>query len=178
MPRATRAAWLALPPSLVRMPRAASKPATSSASVKGLTNTTSRPPWRASTAAEAVNTIAPLAAPGEAATPRTRTSKSASGPKVGCSSASSEVGSTVSSASSRVEQPLLDGVDREAHRCLGRALGVAGLEHVEAALLHRELGVLHVAVVALEVAEDLHQLAVGLGHRLPHLREVVRGAHS
>ncbi len=74
MPRATSAAWLALPPSEVRMPRAAWKPATSSASVNGRTRITSRP-WRlAATASSAVKTISPLAAPGEAATPFASTS--------------------------------------------------------------------------------------------------------
>ena len=42
MPRATSAAWLALPPSEVRIPFAAWKPATSSASVNGRTRITSR----------------------------------------------------------------------------------------------------------------------------------------
>ena len=74
MPRATSAAWDALPPSLVRMPRAAWNPATSSASVNGRTRMTSRFSCSAATASSAVNTIAPLAAPGEAATPRASTS--------------------------------------------------------------------------------------------------------
>jgi hypothetical protein len=75
-----------------------------------------------------------------------------------------------------VEQPLLHGVDREAHGRLGVALGVAGLEHVEASLLHGELRVLHVAVVALELPEDLHQLLVGHGHHVLHLVQVPRRA--
>ena len=74
MPRATSAAWLALPPSEVRMPRAAKNPATSSASVNWRTSTTSFPSPAASTAASAVNTISPFAAPGEAFTPRARIS--------------------------------------------------------------------------------------------------------
>ena len=69
MPRATSAACEALPPSLVRIPRAAWKPATSSASVNGRTRIVSRPAAAASTASGAVNTTSPLAAPGEAATP-------------------------------------------------------------------------------------------------------------
>ena len=74
MPRATSAACEALPPSEVRMPLAAWKPATSSASVNGRTRITARPSLAAATASGAVNTIAPLAAPGEAATPRAMTS--------------------------------------------------------------------------------------------------------
>ena len=73
MPRATSAACDALPPSDVRMPTAAWNPATSSASVKGRTRTTALPSRDCSTAAGAVNTIAPLAAPGDAATPRAST---------------------------------------------------------------------------------------------------------
>ena len=59
---------------LVRIPLAAWKPATSSASVNGRTRITSRPSSAAATASAALNTISPLAAPGEAATPRTSTS--------------------------------------------------------------------------------------------------------
>ena len=77
-----------------------------------------------------------------------------------------------------VEQPLLHGVDREPHRRLRRPLRVAGLEHVEAALLHRELRVLHVGVVLLQRAQDVHEVAVGLRHRLPHVVQVVRVAHA
>ena len=102
MPRATSAAWLALPPSEVRIPRAAWKPATSSASVNGRTRITSRPSSAAATASSAVNTISPFAAPGEAATPLASTSYSASRSKVGCSSASRRSASIVTSASSRV----------------------------------------------------------------------------
>ena len=105
MPRATSAACDAFPPSLVRMPRAAWKPATSSASVNGRTRTTSRPSSAAATASGALKTIAPLAAPGEAATPRASTRYSAAGSKVGCSSASRLAASTVSSASSRPSSP-------------------------------------------------------------------------
>ena len=69
IPRATSAACEALPPSEVRIPRAAWKPATSSASVNGRTRITSRPAAAASTASAAVNTTSPFAAPGDALTP-------------------------------------------------------------------------------------------------------------
>ena len=105
MPRATSAAWLALPPSLVRIPRAAWKPATSSASVKARTRITSRSCSPARTASSADRTISPFAAPGEAATPRVITVKSAVGSNVGCSSASSAAGSIVSIARSRSSRP-------------------------------------------------------------------------
>ena len=105
MPRATSAACDALPPSEVRMPLAAWKPATSSASVKGRTRITSRPSSPAATASAAVNTTSPLAAPGEALTPLARISKSALGSKVGCRSASSDDGSIVAIASSFESRP-------------------------------------------------------------------------
>ena len=98
IPRATSAAWLALPPSAVRIPRAAWKPATSSASVNGRTRITSRPSSAAWTASSAVKTIAPFAAPGEAATPSASTSKSASRLKPGWRSASSRSASIVAIA--------------------------------------------------------------------------------
>jgi hypothetical protein len=105
MPRATSAACEALPPSLVRIPRAASKPATSSASVNGRTRITSLPAAAASTASGAVKTISPLAAPGEAGTPCASTAISACGSNVGCRSASSLEASIVISARSRVSRP-------------------------------------------------------------------------
>ena len=121
MPRATRAAWLAFPPSLVRIPRAAKKPATSSASVNGRTRITSRSSLLARTASPAVNTIAPLAAPGDAFTPRAITSKSAPRSKVLCSSASSDPASMVASASPRSSSPSLSAstANRTA-ACAGR----------------------------------------------------------
>ncbi len=120
----------------------------------------------------------PFAAPGDAATPRAITSYVASGSKVGCSSASSLPASIVAIACGAREQALLDGVDGEAHRRLRGALGAARLQHVQAPLLDRELGVLHVAVVALERAQDLQQLGVRLGHPVRELAQVARGAHA
>ena len=105
MPRATSAAWQALPPSEVRIPLAAWKPATSSASVNGRTRITSRPSAAAATASAAVKTISPIAAPGEAATPEASTAYSACGSKVGCSRASSVSGSIVASACASSSSP-------------------------------------------------------------------------
>ena len=76
------------------------------------------------------------------------------------------------------EQLLGNGVDREAHRRLGRALGVTRLQHVQLPLLDGELRVLHVLVMSLERAQDLHQLLVHVGHPLPHLGDVARRAHA
>ena len=105
IPRATSAAWEALPPSAVRMPCAAWKPATSSASVNGRTRITARPASAAATASAAVNTISPLAAPGDAATPLASTSKSASRANAGCSSASSLPASIVAIAAGLSSRP-------------------------------------------------------------------------
>ena len=78
-----------------------------------------------------------------------------------------------------VEQALVDRVDREAHRGLRGALGVARLQHVEAALLDRELGVLHVAVVALERRAGCPSAARGpRGSQSLELGDVARVAHA
>ena len=76
-----------------------------------------------------------------------------------------------------LQQALRHRVDGEPHRRLRRALRVARLQHVEAAFLDRELGVLHVAVVALQRAQDVEQLRVHL--RLPgsQLADVARRPH-
>ncbi len=160
------------------MPRAAWKPATSSASVNGRARITSRPCAAAATASSAVKTTSPLAAPGEAATPRASTSKRASGSKVGCSSASSAPASIVSQRLLGRQQALVDGVDGEAHGGLRRALGAACLQHVQAAALDGELDVLHVAVVRLERAQDLEQLRVRVGQLVGQLVQRARRAHA
>ena len=46
----------------------------------------------------------------------------------------------------------------------------ARLEHEELALLHRELDVLHVAVMGFQPGRDARQLGEGLGHRFFHRR--------
>ena len=74
------------------------------------------------------------------------------------------------------EQPLVHGIDGEAHRRLRRALGAARLQQVQAPLLDGELGVLHVAVVALERAQELHELRVDVGQPVAQLGDVARRA--
>ena len=51
----------------------------------------------------------------------------------------------------------------------GGALAVAGLEHIELAVLHGELHVLHVAVVVFQGLADLLKLLEGLGELVSHL---------
>ena len=161
MPRATSAAWLALPPSLVRMPCAAWKPATSSASVKAADEDHVAALAAAAHARRALSTISPLAAPGDAATPRAMIRISADRVERRVQQRVQRPGVDRQHRRLAIEQPLRDGVHGEADRRLRRPLGVARLQHVQAALLDGELGVLHVAVVALERAQDLQQLARG-----------------
>ena len=60
----------------------------------------------------------------------------------------------------------------------GGALAVAGLEHEQLLVLNGELHVLHVPVVVLQLAGDLHELLVGLGHDLGQLVDGLGGAHT
>ena len=68
MPRATTAAWLVLPPRLVRMPWEAIMPCRSSGLVSRRTRMTSSPAAACCTAVAESNTALPTAAPGEALT--------------------------------------------------------------------------------------------------------------
>ena len=107
MPRATTAAWLVMPPRVVKMPSAACMPWMSSGLVSMRTSTTLRPLAFISSASSDENTISPVAAPGEAGRPAPMMSRSALGSMVGCSSWSSEAGSTREIASSREIRPSL-----------------------------------------------------------------------
>ena len=69
MPRATTAAWLVLPPRLVKMPWAAIMPCRSSGLVSRRTRITFSPRAASSTARSESNTTLPTAAPGDALTP-------------------------------------------------------------------------------------------------------------
>ena len=98
----------------------------------------------------------PQAAPGPAGRPlpSSRPSLTAAAfsfvGKIGASSCTSCSGSTRATASSGVDQTLVDHVGRDAHGREARPLAVARLEQVELALLDRELEVLHVAEALLE----------------------------
>ena len=59
-------------------------------------------------------------------------------------------------------------VHGDLQRRLGGALAVAGLQHPQTALFDRELDVLHVAVVAFQLADDVDELGEHLGHGLFH----------
>ena len=72
MPRATTAAWLVMPPRVVRIARAATIPWKSSGVVSSRTRITASPVAARDTASSASKTATPLAAPGEAGKPVTR----------------------------------------------------------------------------------------------------------
>ena len=82
----------------------------------------------------------------------------------------------------RRDDALVDHVDGDPHGRGRGPLRVAGLEHVQAAALDRELEVLDVAVVLLEVLADPQELVVHRRHvalqladrrRRPHARDDV-----
>ena len=66
------------------------------------------------------------------------------------------------------DQALASQIHRDLQRGLGGALPVAGLQHVEPALLDRELDVLHVAIVLFELLDDGLELQEDLRQRLFH----------
>ena len=73
---------------------------------------------------------------------------------------------------------LVNEVARDLERGLRRALAVARLEHEELLVLDRELHVLHVAVVGLELVADVLELLEHLGHHLGHLGDRHRRTHA
>jgi hypothetical protein len=85
-PRATTAAWLVIPPVLVRMPTAECIPSMSSGLVSCRTSSTRSPFCVRSTASSAEKASLPTAAPGEAGSPVVSTSRRASGSNEGSSS--------------------------------------------------------------------------------------------
>ena len=116
MPRATTAAWLVMPPRVVRMPLAACMPWMSSGLVSMRTRMTASP-----LAARALGLVGAehdgagggARARGQALGKHVR---GAFGSSVGCSSWSSEAGLTRWIASASVDQPVLRHVDRDPQR--------------------------------------------------------------
>ena len=76
------------------------------------------------------------------------------------------------------DETFANHVDGDLHGRLGGALAAARLEHVERAALDRELHVLHVAVVLLELAGDLFELPVRLGEVGRHRGDRLRRADA
>src|SRR2546428_158331 len=64
-----------------------------------------------------------------------------------------------------IDQALPDHVDGDLHRRRGGALADARLQHPQAAALDRELEILHVAVVPLELARGALELLEAARHR-------------
>ncbi len=71
------------------------------------------------------------------------------------------------------DQALGDHLNGDLQRRLGGALAVAGLQHPQTALLDRELNVLHVAIMVLEIVENLAQLGEHVRHGGFHGRQMV-----
>ena len=155
MPRATTAAWLVMPPRLVRMPWATFMPAMSSGLVSRRTSTTLRPAAATATASSALKTTSPWAAPGEAGRPVPSTFELGLGIDLVVQQLVQVLGLDQQQGLVRVDQALRLHLGGDADGGHAGALAVAGLQHPEAAVLDGELDVLHVLVVGLEALADL-----------------------
>ena len=143
----------------------------SSGVVSQRTRMTASPAAPRRAAVSASKTAAPTAAPGEAPSPRATGSAATEASRRGCSRCSSCAGSIAQHGLVRRDHALGDELADDPQRGLRRALGRARLQHVERALLDRELDVLHLAVVLLEPLDGRDQLVVGLGQQLLHARD-------
>jgi hypothetical protein len=76
------------------------------------------------------------------------------------------------------DQFLLDHVDRRLHRRRRRPFRRPRLQEVQVTVLHRELDVLHVAVVLLEPVHGREQLLERLWQPLFHVRQRLRRADA
>ena len=174
--RATTAAWDVAPPRAVRMPWATAMPWKSSGEVSIRTRTTFSPRSTQSTAVSASNTARPDG--------RARGGVEA----LGDAGRGGQRGRVELVAQQLVDvggldpgdrlflgdRAFLDHVGGDAH---GRGRGPlrgTGLEHVQPAALDRELEVLDVAVVRLELLADALELGVDLGHLGLHLGDLGR----
>ena len=130
-----------------------------------------------STAVSASNTARPTAAPGEALRPLTILVAASQRLRVeGVAQQLVDVGRL--DPGDRLflgDRALLDHVGGDAHRRGRRPLRGPCLEHVQAAALDRELEVLDVAVVRLELLADALELGVDLRHLGLHLGDLRRG---
>ena len=164
MPRATTAAWLVLPPRAVRTPLAAIMPWTSSGLVSMRTRMTASPFFAIASAPVGVEDGLAAGGAGRGV--------EASGDdfwlRLGI-----DAGMQKLIDLGRLDP--LDGLVLEDHFLAhhvdgdfdgrrGRSLGRAGLQHPELLLLDRELDVLDVAVVLLQLVRGLFELAVDLGN--------------
>ena len=170
MPRATTAAWLVMPPRVVRMPRAACMPWMSSGLVSMRTRMTASPlAARRFSASSALKTTMPEAAPGLAGRPRDSSFRLApSGRGSGAGADRARLASTRLKGLVAVDEALILGhFDGNPQAGGGGAFAVAGLQHVELVLLHGELDVLHVEVVRFELFAYGDELGVTRTGGLP-----------
>ena len=105
MPLATTAAWLVIPPLVVKIPTEECIPWISSGLVSSLTKITSLPLFASSSALSASNTISPTAAPGEAFKALLNKSFSWESTNCGCNRLVMLFASTIVMASSFVTTP-------------------------------------------------------------------------
>ena len=133
MPRATTAAWLVMPPRVVRMPCAACMPWMSSGLVSMRTRMTASPLPARLSASSALNTTAPEAAPGLAGRPREISVRGALGSSVGMQQLVERGRIDPQDRLAAVDQAFLRHVHRDAQAGRRGALAVAGLQHVQLA---------------------------------------------
>jgi hypothetical protein len=111
-----------------------------------------------------VNTISPVAAPGDAGSPEPMMSRSAAcGSMVGCRSWSSEAGVDPHDRFLSADQPLAGHVDGNLECRLGRALARPGLQHPQLAVLNGKFQILHVAVMVFQPVADGEKLGKASG---------------
>ena len=178
MPRATTAAWLVMPPRVVRMPRAACMPWMSSGLVSMRTRMIASPFCARLSASSAVNTTAPRRGAGTGRQALRQQRARRLGIERGMQQLIERRRVHPPHRLGLVDQPLARHVHRDPQRRRGGAFAVARLQHVELALLDRELEVLHVAVVLLQRLADLHQFRVRPGHRRLQRRLARLGASA
>src|SRR4051812_33097463 len=76
------------------------------------------------------------------------------------------------------DQTFFHHVNRYPDRRQSRTLAVAGLQHVELAILDRELKILHVLVMLFQSRRDVPKLVVNFRHDFFELEDVNRGANA
>ena len=145
----------------------------SSGEVSRRTRTTFSPRSAHSLASSAEKTILPEAAPGEAprALPMMAAFFRASASNWGCSRVSRERGSIMATACFSSIMPSSTRSQAIFRAAAGVRFAVTGLEHIELAVLHGELHVLHIVIMVLQGLADTLKLLEGLGELLSHLSD-------
>ncbi len=150
MPRATTAAWQVMPPRAVRIPWAACMPWMSSGLVSTRTRITLRPILAASSASSAVEDHLAAGGAGRGRQPLGDHFLVGLGIEGGVQQLVELRRLDAQHRLLLADQPFLHHVDGNLHRRPGGPLAVAGLQHVELALLDGELDILHVPVMVFE----------------------------